>query len=358
MRNSWEFEYRMMFDDEVMVGSLKPVKRYLITPMGGYFPVLIKLRNGELAVVFRMGDYHVGQRGRIEFSLSRDGGRTWTMPRIVTASQTDDRNPAFCQLRDGTLLVAFARVWGYENGLWRGDRMRWQLLVTRSTNEGRNWSDPELLEVPIKGAVSPYGRMLQIDDGTILMAIYSQEYASNGLVETSYILRSEDNGLTWNDLTIVAKGYNETALLQLPDGDLLAALRGPFVQDGGECVAISRSPDLGYTWSKPERVTVGGEHPGDLFYLKSGKVLLTFGHRRVPYGVHAIVSLDGGRSWMFNRRVALVSYATDADCGYPSSVQLNDGTIYTAYYSTTCLKYREWGIHVAGVAYNEEIFSI
>ncbi len=353
-----EFAYRMQFNDDAMVGSLKPVRRYLITPMGGYFPVLTRLQNGELAVIFRTGDYHVGQRGRLELSLSRDGGKTWTMPRIVTVSETDNRNPAFCQLKDGTLLVAFVRVWGYENGLWRGNRMRWQMFLTRSTNKGREWSMPEPLEVPFKGAVSPYGRMLQIDDGTILMPVYYQEYTLEGSMEASYILRSKDNGFTWQDLTIVAKGYNETALLQLPDGDLLAALRGPHAQDGGECVAISRSRDMGYTWSEPKQVTVGGEHPGDLCCLRSGNVLLTFGHRRVPYGVHSVISLDGGRSWMFNRRVALVSYAKDADCGYPSSVQLDDGTIYTAYYSATCLKYREWGIHAAGVAYTEDIFSI
>jgi hypothetical protein len=353
-----ELEYGMQFVDEVMVGSLKQVRRHLITPMGGYFPVLTRLRNGKLAAVFRMGDYHVGQRGRLELSLSKDGGKTWTMPRTVTASQTDDRNPAFCQLKDGTLLVAFARVWGYENGLWKKGGMKWQILVTRSTNEGREWSKPELIEVPFKGAVSPYGKMLQTDDGTILMSVYSQEYSVEGSMENSYILRSEDNGFTWKDLTIVAKGYNETALLQLPDGDLLAALRGPCAQGGGECVAISRSRDMGYTWSEPRQVTVCGEHPGDLCYLRSGNILLTFGHRRVPYGVHAVISPDDGQSWMFNKRVALVSYATDADCGYPSSVQLDDGTIYTAYYSATCLKYREWGIHAAGVSYTEDVFSV
>jgi len=351
------FTFGMGFDDEVMVGAVKWVKRYLITPMGGYFPVLIKLRNGDLAVVFRMGDYHIGQRGRLEMATSSDGGKTWTTPKLVTSSQTDDRNPAFCQLRDGALLLAFGRVWGYENGLWKGDRMRWQLLITRSTDGGGEWSKPEPVEVPFKGAFSPYGKMLQMDDGTILMAVYSEETTPEGLIENSYILRSKDNGFTWGDLTLVAKGYNETALLQLPDRNLLAALRGPYAQGGGECVAISHSKDFGYTWSEPKQVTIGGEHPGDLCYLKSGKVLLTFGHRRVPYGVHAVISPDGGQSWMFNRRIALVSYATNTDCGYPSSVQLEDGTIYTAYYATTCLTFNQFGNHGAGVAYQEEIFS-
>jgi len=69
------FTFRIGFDDEVMVGAVRWVKRYLITPMGGYFPVLVKLQNGDLAVVFRMGDYHIGQRGRIEIATSRDGDK-------------------------------------------------------------------------------------------------------------------------------------------------------------------------------------------------------------------------------------------------------------------------------------------
>jgi len=357
------FTFGMGFDDEVMVGAVKWVKRYLITPMGGYFPVLAKLSNGDLAVVLRMGDYHIGQRGRIEMATSRDGGRTWTAPRLAISSQTDDRNPAFCQLRDDTLLLAFGRLSGYENGRLSRDKMNFQIFLTRSRDMGETWSKPEPLEVgdasvKLGPICSPYGKMLQLKDGTVFLAVYQEELPRRGDRNySSYLLHSEDEGYTWRDATLIAQGYNETALLQLPDGNLLAALRGPHVQGGGECVAISHSKDLGYTWSEPRQLTIGGEHPGDLCYLKSGKVLLTFGHRRVPYGVHTVISPDGGQSWMFNRRIALASYATNTDCGYPSSVQLEDGTIYTAYYATTCLTFNEFGSHAAGVAYQEEIFS-
>ncbi|RLI37496.1 hypothetical protein DRO55_01200 [Candidatus Bathyarchaeota archaeon] len=348
------------FEDEVMVGSIKRVRRYLITPLGGYFPVLIKMMNGELAAVFRMGDYHIGQRSRIEISKSNDGGKTWTMPRVVTCSETDDRNPALCQLRDGTLLLAFGRLWGYRRGrVIERSRWRFEILITRSRDMGDSWSEPTPIEIEdsslnLKPLSSPYGRMIQLEDGTILMAVYSGEDGSDGLY-SSYILRSEDDGYTWGDATLIARGYSETAIIQLPDGELVAALRGPYPGED-QCVSISRSKDLGYTWTEPVRVTRGGEHPGDLCLLESGSLLLTFGHRRVPYGVHAVISRDGGRTWLFDRRAALVSYATDRDCGYPSTVQLDDGTIYTAYYATTCLKFREFGIHAAGVAYREELF--
>jgi len=344
------YNFFMEVDDEVMVGAVKRVKRYLITPMGGYFPVLVKLGDGSLAVVFRMGDYHIGQRGRLEMATSSDGGKSWSSPRLVTASQTDDRNPAFCQLKDGTLLVAFARIWGYENGLWQRDKMRCELLITRSIDTGKTWSAPTPIDVPVKLG-SPYARMTQLEDGTVLMSAYDEEKG----VGKSYIIRSRDNGFTWGDVTLVAEGTNETSILKLTDGNMVAALRTP--KPDGEAIDISHSQDSGYTWSKPKPLTIGGEHPGDLCVLKSGKVLLTFGHRRVPYGVHAVISPDQGKSWRLDRSAALVSYATNTDCGYPSTVQLDDGTIYTAYYATTCLTFREFGIHAAGVAYKEDIFT-
>jgi hypothetical protein len=108
-------------------------------------------------------------------------------------------------------------------------------------------------------------------------------------------------------------------------------------------------------------LTRPGEHPGNLCLLQSGRILLTFGYRRVPYGVHAVISDDDGRTWKFSRRVALVSYAENGDCGYPSSVQLDDGTIYTAYYATTSLKRVDdynLCIHAGGVAYTEDLFDI
>lgn len=367
MSSEDEVMYRMEFDDDVMVGTIKTVKRYLIVPMGGLFPVLIKLANGDLSVIFRMGDYHGGQRGRLEVSFSKDGGKSWSIPKIVAFSETDTRNPAFCQLKDGTLLVAFMRLWGYKNGRWDWGSWRTELFTTRSKDYGKTWSEPEPIEIPrtrFPLGLSPYGRMLQLDDGTILLPLYGRRSPEGP--DESYIFRSEDNGHTWGDITLIASGgYNETALLQLSGGKMLAALR----TSNGE-IAISHSHDYGYSWTEPKLLVYPGEQcPGDLCLLKSGKILLTFGYRRVPYGVHAIISNDEGETWEMNRRVALVSYAGNEDCGYPSTVQLDNGTIYTAYYATTSMKSITWGsgskyekydlgIHAAGVAYTEEIFTI
>ena len=99
------------------------------------------------------------------------------------------------------------------------------------------------------------------------------------------------------------------------------------------------SGDEGRTWNIPNsnyiRYGVTGfyEHPGHLLKLNDGRILLTYGKRYQEYGIGARVSNDEGQTW--GPRMAVIEYGGDSDDlgGYPSSVQLKDGTIVTAYYS-------------------------
>jgi Neuraminidase (sialidase) len=143
------------------------------------------------------------------------------------------------------------------------------------------------------------------------------------------LVRTSDGGRTWSAPIPIAAEYGEPSILALPDGALLAALRS--TRRG--IIAVTRSEDGGHTWTEPRQVTTPVQIPGDLLYLADGRVLLTYGRRIAPFGVRGILSQDGGRTWNTDRRVTLVADATSRDCGYPSSVQLADGSIVTAYYA-------------------------
>jgi len=65
--------------------------------------------------------------------------------------------------------------------------------------------------------------------------------------------------------------------------------------------------------------------------LRDGRVLLTFGERNAPRGVHAMLSADG-RVWDQSKEIALADDAPNTDCGYPSSVEVGAGKIVTVYY--------------------------
>src|SRR4051812_39618081 len=82
------------------------IARRLVAGGQGFFPVARELQDGRLGVVLRGGADHVGIKGRLDIVFSADQGRTWSKPAVVNDSPADDRNPAFGQAKDGTLVVA------------------------------------------------------------------------------------------------------------------------------------------------------------------------------------------------------------------------------------------------------------
>ena len=67
-----------------------------------------KMADGELLVVFsgeREG--HVCPFGKTLLMRSRDDGRTWDEPELVTDSPLDDRDAELCVCADGTLIVSW-----------------------------------------------------------------------------------------------------------------------------------------------------------------------------------------------------------------------------------------------------------
>ena len=128
---------------------------------------------------------------------------------------------------------------------------------------------------------------------------------------------------------MIARHYNETTLLQLPTGALLAVMRSA---DESKYLATAVSRDRGYTWTVPKRITARSEHPGDLLLLANGQVLLTFGVRHKPFGVQAMLSKDGGENWDYKHRLMLAWDGDHGDLGYPISIERRDGRIVTAYY--------------------------
>ena len=57
---------------------------------------------------------------------------------------------------------------------------------------------------------------------------------------------------------------------------------------------------------------------------------MTYGHRRAPFGNQARVSADGGVSW--SEAMILSGDGKGGDLGYPSTVELGDGSLLTVWY--------------------------
>jgi len=305
----------------------------------GYFPVIAGLGGDECLVVLRGGAGHIGISGRLDAVRSADGGRTWENPVPVADSERDDRNPALGIAPDGTLVLAYHWQGSYdEQGKWDPESGKVDTRVIYSRDRGKTWTGDTLLNyAPLNGS-SPFGKIRCGADGTLYMPIYGGAVLNDlrGYVTAgsgacpSYLLRSYDQGRTWNDPILVALGLNEADVLFLPGGDWLFAARSEERQE--QAIYTCRSTDRGRSWTDLRQVTAPSEHPPDLTLLGNGYILLTFGCRHEPFGVQGLISRDQGRTWD-PRRLLFADDLPGTDIGYPSTLRLDRGRLLTAFYS-------------------------
>jgi len=121
---------------------------------------------------------------------------------------------------------------------------------------------------------------------------------------------------------------NELALVETAPGTVLAHLR----DDTTGYLLESWSHDGGRTWSRALRTEIWG-YPPHLLKLSDGRILCSYGYRRDPMGVRAVLSDDGGRSW----RLSPARLTSPCRSGYigsnygatePVAVQLRDGRVW------------------------------
>ena len=187
-------------------------------------------------------------------------------------------------------------------------------------------------------------------DDTLAHQVYGS--ASAGDPFRAWVLRSEDAGETWDMVTMAYDGgehpFNESYLLYLPNGRIVAMVRtssgSKAIPEEEKYLWQTHSDDGGKTWSEVKKTGMWG-YPPHLLLLNNGDVLCSYGHRRAPYGVRACLSRDGCETWDIDNEIVLrddglttdgtvAQKGTADDLGYPRTVELADGSLFTVYYFT------------------------
>ncbi len=315
------------------------------------WPTLVRRANGQLLLVCSGGrESHICPFGRIELMRSHDNGTTWSWPEVVIDGPIDDRDAGILETAKGTLLVTTFTSLAYEPILDRAKRTgsfsaetitRWQAAHQRVSAEQRREALGVWMKRSTDGGVTWSGRydcLVDSPHGPIQLADGRLLYAGKDLWREPNrigVCESTDDGKTWKWLADIPtragddhNKYHELHAVGAADGRIIVQIRNHNSRNDRETLQ-SESDDGGKTWSEPHPIGVWGL-PSHLLRLKDDRLLMTYGHRRAPLGNQARISDDHGRTW--SEPINLSGDGASGDLGYPSTVQLDDGSFVTVWY--------------------------
>lgn len=348
------------------------------------FPHIIRLQNGDLVTLFREAPIHLGTNGtgnwihgkshfhrdpgsRNALVRSTDDGRTWNPDSHVMVYASDNSHDVnmgmISQLPSGELVMNtmhfFVEPSDQQFTELRNKRIHTtatdrrfgvtafdSLLFMRSADWGRTWGDPEPIYLSSFDYDSHSGKngVVVLPDGTWLLPLHGSCAADES--ESSFVVRSRDEGRTWVEPSVIAFDLNrniefcEPAMILLTSGRLLAVMRTE------NYLYQAFSTDGGWIWKGLKRTPIWG-FPPHLLLLTDGRVLCTYGYRREPFGVRAVLSSDEGETWDIENEIIIRGDGLHRDLGYPASIQLQDSRVLSIYYFSG-----EDGIrHIAGTIY-------
>ncbi len=306
------------------------------------WPTITRAANGDLVVAFSGDrDWHVCPWGRIYTVRSTDGGKTWSGPSVAADTPLDDRGAGLLTLSSGDLMVTFTTSLAFDDpkverykryradaeAISPEDRKRWLGSWSRiSKDNGRTWGPLQACPTHTPHGPTP------LRDGRILF-VRPQVFAS------------EDQGGTWLQIAAIPKDsatwkscyafLSEQHAVETTEGKIVALSRYAGKKGDNADIALRQveSSDDGKTWTPPRKTGIQG-YPAHVLRLDNGWLLAVYGRRIPPMGQRACISKDHGRTWLVDQEIVLSNaLPQDAgDLGYPSSVQLPDGSIWTVFY--------------------------
>lgn len=336
----------------------------------GYFawPTVARLQNGKIAVVasgFRCR--HVCPFGKTVISYSENNGETYTAPAPVIDTVLDDRDGGILSYgKSNVIITSFNNTTEFQRGnseLTAYDSAYLDTVTPEQEADALGSSFRisndcgitfgKIFKSPV---TSPHGPT-ELHDGTLLWVGRTFDSRDSQMPDKGCIQAHKINP----DGTMEYAGKIENVKIgdieplscephavELDDGTILVHMR---VDDAGIfTIYQAKSYDEGKTWTEPVQILpLSGGSPPHILKHSSGLLICTYGYREAPYGIKVMFSEDAGETWDYGYDIYL-SDANTGDLGYPSSVELDDGSILTVFYNcqgedkTAVIMQQKWRI--------------
>lgn len=325
-------------------------------------PGLVTTNKGTLLAVYDVrynNSKDLQEHIDIGLSRSTDGGRTWEKMRRpisfgeqggLPMAQNGAGDPAIL-VDTGTGDAWIASIWAHGMGV----ATAWwstvpgilpdytaQLVMSKSTDDGRTWSKPASVTPQIKDSSWAFffqgpGRGITTSDGTIVFASQYTEF-DPGRTPHAGIIYSKDHGKTWQRHVAAKDSTTEAQVAELSDGTLMLNMRDN--RGGSRSVATTR--DLGRTWTEHPTSRSALREPvcmASLIAVKAGenvlgRHILLFSNPDTQRGRHHITikaSLDDGMTWKEANQVLLDE---DEGWGYSCLTMVDAETVGILYESS------------------------
>lgn len=323
-------------------------------------------------------------QGNMDIALNRsfDGGLTWQPTQIVLDQKNWGNLPEkfngvsdACILTDdrtGTIYVAGLWMHGVldsNTGKWMenlseasaswnhqwlsrgsqpgtGIKETSQFLITKSTDDGRTWSEPQNITQQTKKAewwlfAPAPGHGITLKDGTLVFPTQGRD--SQGM-PFSNITYSRDGGKTWTASNAAYTNTTECMAVELNDGSIMLNMRDNRnwgnTSVNGRRICITH--DMGETWTEHptsrnaliEPTCMASLHKHIYKRKKEAKSILLFCNPesyRERNNMTLKVSFDDGQTWPSAHKVLLDEWG---GFGYSCITSVDDETIGILYESS------------------------
>lgn len=247
-------------------------------------PGMVTTEKGTLIAVYDMR-YDNGKdlQGNIDVGMSRstDGGQTWYDTDVIIDMGEYGKKPeklngvgdpsVLYDKATNTLWVAALWThgmsekdmawWGSKEGL--SPEETGQLVLTKSTNDGKTWSEPYNITKQVKNPkwqllLQGPGKGISVGDSLLVFPAQFKAKDTNSSIDGgkyapfSTVMYSKDHGKTWQIGTGAKSNTTEAQVIALNDGTLMLNMRDDRNRkdkgdSNGRAVAVTA--DLGATWT-------------------------------------------------------------------------------------------------------------